>query len=68
MNKEFLSKMKELGKEMDKFDCTYRKKKNCRIINGKPYCNALVIARNKSFKQKGELLFKELLGKGVKQK
>ena len=58
-----LKMCKELGSKVDVFDCGYRQSKNCRIINGKPYCTALVNARNKAFEEEVRNIFKEITGK-----
>ncbi|KKM07654.1 hypothetical protein LCGC14_1731740 [marine sediment metagenome] len=65
--KTVLELCKELGKKVDEFDCVYRKRKNCRIINGKPYCTALENARNFTLKKEAENILKKITKEAKKK-
>ena len=63
----YSKKVKAMSADIKIFDEEYRKKHNCRIICGKPYCNRLVDARNRHFKERSEMLLLDLIGIGKRQ-
>ena len=52
----FSKKCKEFSKDKEVFLDEYRKKNNCRAICGKPYCNRMVNACNRHFKERADAL------------
>ncbi len=67
LQEKVLKLCKELGKKVEEFDCGYRQTHNCRIINGKPYCTALVNARNKTLEKEVKKVL-SLFRSGAKEK
>ena len=60
MNEDFMDSFskecKKFGKDKEVFLSEYRKKNNCRVICGKPYCDRMVNACNRHFKERADAL------------